>query len=144
MRLTHFFVHHAPFGCSLRNIPGHNLQRAPVITPCHIPSLYTTPSLISSIIAFLLPALYFGLRLNSLLSRSLCKSRFQVRKIVYQRQMSVCPTCDNRPFATKEALLQHVRTSSNAHPFCLACDRRFASELAYNAVWFNFPLWFNA
>ncbi|KAF7761446.1 hypothetical protein Agabi119p4_9438 [Agaricus bisporus var. burnettii] len=47
--------------------------------------------------------------------------------------MPVCPTCDNRPFATKEALLQHVRTSSNAHPFCLACDRRFASELAYNA-----------
>ncbi|KXN86657.1 Zinc finger and BTB domain-containing protein 24 [Leucoagaricus sp. SymC.cos] len=47
--------------------------------------------------------------------------------------MPLCPTCDNRPFATKEALLQHVRTSSNPHPFCLACDRRFSSELAYNA-----------
>lgn len=60
-------------------------------------------------------------------------SRLYPRWATGRRYMPLCPTCDNRPFATKEALLQHVRTSSNPHPFCLACDRRFSSELAYNA-----------
>lgn len=48
--------------------------------------------------------------------------------------MPVCPQCDNRHFNTKEALLQHMRSSSAWHPFCTSCDRRFVSQTAYDAV----------
>ncbi|KAF9480956.1 hypothetical protein BDN70DRAFT_920190 [Pholiota conissans] len=47
--------------------------------------------------------------------------------------MPVCPQCDNRQFTNKEALLQHMRSSSAWHPFCIQCDRRFVSETAYDA-----------
>ncbi|PPQ73717.1 hypothetical protein CVT26_010848 [Gymnopilus dilepis] len=47
--------------------------------------------------------------------------------------MPVCPACDNRPFVNKEALLQHLKSSSAPHPICTLCDRRFVSETAYNA-----------
>ncbi|KAF8156785.1 hypothetical protein B0H34DRAFT_750660 [Crassisporium funariophilum] len=47
--------------------------------------------------------------------------------------MPVCPQCDNRPFSNKEALLQHMKSSSSWHPFCSICDRRFVSETAYDA-----------
>ncbi|KJA26800.1 hypothetical protein HYPSUDRAFT_35957 [Hypholoma sublateritium FD-334 SS-4] len=47
--------------------------------------------------------------------------------------MPVCPQCDNRHFNTKEALLQHMRSSSAWHPFCTSCDRRFVSQTAYDA-----------
>jgi DNA-directed RNA polymerase subunit RPC12/RpoP len=48
--------------------------------------------------------------------------------------MPVCPQCDNRPFSNKEALLQHMKSSSAWHPFCSICDRRFVSQTAYDAV----------
>ena len=48
--------------------------------------------------------------------------------------MPVCPQCDNRQFANKEALLQHMKSSSAWHPFCSFCDRRFVSETAFEAV----------
>ncbi|KAF9003372.1 hypothetical protein BDQ17DRAFT_1305722 [Cyathus striatus] len=47
--------------------------------------------------------------------------------------MPVCPQCDNRLFSTKEALLQHMKSSSAWHPFCEVCDRRFTSNAAYDA-----------
>ncbi|KAF8804676.1 hypothetical protein BYT27DRAFT_7194287 [Phlegmacium glaucopus] len=47
--------------------------------------------------------------------------------------MPVCPQCDNRQFANKEALLQHMKSSSAWHPFCSICDRRFVSETAFDA-----------
>ncbi|KAF9057190.1 hypothetical protein BJ165DRAFT_1520570 [Panaeolus papilionaceus] len=47
--------------------------------------------------------------------------------------MPVCPQCDNRSFTNKEALLQHIRSSSAWHPFCGICDRRFTSTTAFNA-----------
>ncbi|KAF8956293.1 hypothetical protein BDZ97DRAFT_193506 [Flammula alnicola] len=47
--------------------------------------------------------------------------------------MPVCPQCDNRQFSNKEALLQHMRSSSAWHPFCSSCDRRFVSQTAYEA-----------
>ncbi|KDR68423.1 hypothetical protein GALMADRAFT_272650 [Galerina marginata CBS 339.88] len=47
--------------------------------------------------------------------------------------MPTCPQCDNRQFSNKEALLQHLKTSSAWHPFCDICERRFASETAYES-----------
>ncbi|KAF8882182.1 hypothetical protein CPB84DRAFT_223925 [Gymnopilus junonius] len=47
--------------------------------------------------------------------------------------MPVCPACDNRQFVNKEALLQHLKSSSAPHPVCVLCDRRFVSEVAFNA-----------
>ncbi|KAF9530012.1 hypothetical protein CPB83DRAFT_196651 [Crepidotus variabilis] len=47
--------------------------------------------------------------------------------------MPVCPQCDNRVFTNKEALLQHMKSSSAWHPFCSICDRRFVSQTAYDA-----------
>lgn len=48
--------------------------------------------------------------------------------------MPVCPQCDNRSFSNKEALLQHMKSSSAWHPFCSICDRRFVSQPAFDAV----------
>ncbi|CAA7269312.1 unnamed protein product [Cyclocybe aegerita] len=47
--------------------------------------------------------------------------------------MPICPQCDNRTFSNKEALLQHMRSSSAWHPFCSQCDRRFVSQTAFDA-----------
>ncbi|TFK41498.1 hypothetical protein BDQ12DRAFT_387347 [Crucibulum laeve] len=44
-----------------------------------------------------------------------------------------CPQCDNRLFSNKEALMQHMKSSSSWHPFCSICDRRFTSNTAYEA-----------
>jgi len=51
--------------------------------------------------------------------------------------MPVCPQCDNRSFSNKEALLQHMKSSSAWHPFCSICDRRFVSQPAFDAVSFS-------
>ncbi|KAF9461524.1 hypothetical protein BDZ94DRAFT_1310540 [Collybia nuda] len=43
--------------------------------------------------------------------------------------MPTCIHCD-RPFLNKEALHQHLASSTSQHPFCEKCDRRFISQVA--------------
>ncbi|KAF8636359.1 hypothetical protein AX16_011010 [Volvariella volvacea WC 439] len=47
--------------------------------------------------------------------------------------MPSCPACDNRFFNSREALQQHLRTSSAPHPLCVLCNRRFIDETGYNS-----------
>ncbi|KIM42146.1 hypothetical protein M413DRAFT_128042 [Hebeloma cylindrosporum] len=61
-----------------------------------------------------------------------CASRFLLACLLVQI-MPVCPQCDNRSFSNKEALLQHMKSSSAWHPFCSICDRRFVSQPAFDA-----------
>ncbi|KAF9456599.1 hypothetical protein BDZ94DRAFT_1314991 [Collybia nuda] len=46
--------------------------------------------------------------------------------------MPVCLHC-NRKFSNKEALHQHIKSSSVEHPYCAPCDRRFISQAACDA-----------
>ncbi|KAH6901945.1 hypothetical protein BKA70DRAFT_1307842 [Coprinopsis sp. MPI-PUGE-AT-0042] len=44
-----------------------------------------------------------------------------------------CVPCGNRAFSNREALQQHLMTSSAYHPLCEKCDMRFSSDLALEA-----------
>ncbi|KAG2003460.1 hypothetical protein CC2G_004062 [Coprinopsis cinerea AmutBmut pab1-1] len=44
-----------------------------------------------------------------------------------------CVPCGNRVFANREALQQHLKTSSSYHPICEICDKRFSSESGLEA-----------
>lgn len=47
--------------------------------------------------------------------------------------MPTCLVCDRR-FANRDALVQHLATSSAWHPFCETCNRRFISKDACDGV----------
>jgi Zinc-finger of C2H2 type len=47
--------------------------------------------------------------------------------------MPPCIICD-RKFSNRDALLQHLATSSAWHPFCEMCNRRFISKEACDGV----------
>ncbi|TFK28559.1 hypothetical protein FA15DRAFT_43299 [Coprinopsis marcescibilis] len=44
-----------------------------------------------------------------------------------------CIPCGHRAFSNKEALQQHLKTSSAPHPVCIKCDKRFSSESGLEA-----------
>ncbi|KAH6909488.1 hypothetical protein BKA70DRAFT_201246 [Coprinopsis sp. MPI-PUGE-AT-0042] len=44
-----------------------------------------------------------------------------------------CVPCGNRAFSNREALQQHLKTSSAYHPHCEKCDKRFSSESGLEA-----------
>jgi len=48
--------------------------------------------------------------------------------------MPICVTCDNRVFNNKEALAQHLQSSSTPHPFCHLCNKRFTSDGAFESA----------
>jgi hypothetical protein len=81
---------------------------------------------------FFCPLRWSSIPTSRFASCSSCSSSLVLRPS--SRTMPVCPQCDNRQFANKEALLQHMKSSSAWHPFCSICDRRFVSETAFEAV----------
>lgn len=55
------------------------------------------------------------------------------RAMSLQRNLT-CGPCGNRRFVSRDILLHHVKTSSQWHPTCATCERRFTSSVAYEAV----------